>query len=251
MIEGSIVALVTPMLADGQIDWKALDDLVAWQIQEGSSAIVAVGTTGESATLTVSEHCAVIKRIIDQTAGKIPVIAGTGANSTAEAIELTKTAKQLGADACLSVTPYYNKPTQEGLFLHHQAIAKAVAIPQILYNVPGRTAVDMQAETVARLAKVDHIVGIKEASGNIERGRQIRALCADEFFLWSGDDGTFLQLMEVGAKGNISVSANVVPKTMAQICTAALGGQWALAHEKITAYKHCTKTYFVNRIRYL
>ncbi len=231
MIEGSMVALVTPMLADGQIDWQSLDNLVEWHLQEGTSAIVAVGTTGESATLSVEEHCAVIKRVVERVNKRVPVIAGTGANSTQEAIELTEAAKAMGADACLSVTPYYNKPTQEGLYLHFKAIAEAVAIPQILYNVPSRTACDMQAATVARLAKVPGIIGIKEASGNIERGREIRALCDESFYLWSGDDGSFLSLMEVGAKGNISVTANVAPKQMAEICQLALQGQWQQARQ--------------------
>lgn len=231
MIEGSMVALVTPMLADGQIDWQSLDNLVEWHLQEGTSAIVAVGTTGESATLSVEEHCAVIKRVVERVNKRVPVIAGTGANSTQEAIELTEAAKAMGADACLSVTPYYNKPTQEGLYLHFKAIAEAVAIPQILYNVPSRTACDMQAATVARLAKVPGIIGIKEASGNIERGREIRALCDESFYLWSGDDGSFLSLMEAGAKGNISVTANVAPKQMAEICQLALQGQWQQARQ--------------------
>lgn len=172
-----------------------------------------------------------IKRVVERVNKRVPVIAGTGANSTQEAIELTEAAKAMGADACLSVTPYYNKPTQEGLYLHFKAIAEAVAIPQILYNVPSRTACDMQAATVARLAKVPGIIGIKEASGNIERGREIRALCDESFYLWSGDDGSFLSLMEVGAKGNISVTANVAPKQMAEICQLALQGQWQQAQQ--------------------
>lgn len=229
MIAGSIVALVTPMADNGEIDWPALRNLVDWHLQEGTHAIAAVGTTGESATLTVDEHCMVIRRIVDQVSGRIPVIAGTGANSTREAIELTEAARQAHADACLLVTPYYNKPTQQGLFLHHKAIAEAVAIPQILYNVPGRTACDMLPETVARLAAVDHIIGIKEATGDIARGRAIRDLCDDDFLLFSGDDESFLQLMEAGACGNISVTANVAPAVMAQICQAALAGDWDTA----------------------
>ncbi len=232
MINGSIVALVTPMSADGQIDWRSLHNIVDWHLQEGTHGIVAVGTTGESATLDVQEHCEVIRRIVDQVNGAIPVIAGTGANSTREAIELTAAAKSVKADACLLVTPYYNKPTQEGLFLHHKAIAEAVAIPQILYNVPGRTACDMLPETIARLSKIKGIIGVKEATGNIERGKQIRALCASDFILLSGDDESFLDLMAVGAQGNISVTANVVPKLMSEICVLALAGDFEAARKK-------------------
>ena len=232
MIKGSIVALVTPMSADGKIDWHSLRDIVDWHIQEGTNAIVAVGTTGESATLDVDEHCEVIRRIVDQVNGAIPVIAGTGANSTREAIELTAAAKALKADACLLVTPYYNKPTQEGLYLHHKAIAEAVAIPQILYNVPGRTGCDMLPETIARLATVPNIIGVKEATGKIERGVEICQACPDEFTLLSGDDATFLDLMSVGAKGNISVTANVVPKLMSQVCALALSGDLEAARQQ-------------------
>ncbi|NRB40983.1 MAG: 4-hydroxy-tetrahydrodipicolinate synthase [Pseudomonadales bacterium] len=229
MFQGSIVALVTPMSADGQIDWPCLHNLVEWHLQEGTNAIVAVGTTGESATLSVDEHCKVIKCTVDIVAKSIPVIAGTGANCTREAIELTQIAKDLGADAGLSVTPYYNKPTQEGLFLHHKAIAEAVDLPQVLYNVPGRTACDMQAETVRRLSKVNNIIGIKEATGDVERGRLIRQLCDDDFALWSGDDETFIDLMAVGAIGNISVTANIAPKQMSDICKMAMAGNIAAA----------------------
>lgn len=244
MIEGSIVALVTPMLDDGQIDWDTLSELVDWHLQEGTHAIVAVGTTGESATLTIEEHCAVIARVVDQVNGRIPVIAGTGANATQEAIELTRAAKAAKADACLLVTPYYNKPTQEGLYLHHKAIADAVAIPQILYNVPGRTACDLLPETVVRLSKIPGIMGVKEATGNIERGRQIRALCDDSFYLWSGDDASFLSLMEVGAKGNISVTANVAPRVMADVCRLALQGDIEQARQKNTALLALHETLF-------
>ena len=232
MIEGSMVALVTPMHADGQIDWQSLQELVDWHIQEGTSAIVAVGTTGESATLTVDEHCEVIRRVVDQVNRKIPVIAGTGANSTQEAIELTQAARSAAADACLLVTPYYNKPTQEGLFLHHKAIAEAVAIPQILYNVPGRTACDMLPETVARLSVVPNIIGIKEATGQVERGRAIRSLCPSDFLLFSGDDQTFVELIAVGARGNISVTANVAPGRMSRICKSAMAGNLDEAHRQ-------------------
>ncbi len=221
MFQGSIVALVTPMTADGQIDWSSLQNLVEWHLQEGTDGIVAVGTTGESATLSVSEHSKVIKQIVEVVGGKIPVIAGTGANCTREAIELTQLAKDLGADAGLSVVPYYNKPSQEGLFLHHKSIAEAVALPQILYNVPGRTVCDMQADTVRRLSQVDNIIGIKEASGDIARGESIRQLCDKDFFLLSGDDESFIDLMAVGAVGNISVTANIAPALMASICQTA------------------------------
>ncbi|PTQ88528.1 4-hydroxy-tetrahydrodipicolinate synthase [Agitococcus lubricus] len=224
MITGSLVALVTPMQDNGDIDWPALKQLVEWHIAEGTHAIVAVGTTGESATLDVDEHCAVIKAVVDTAAGRIPIIAGTGANSTREAIELTKSAKEAGADACLLVTPYYNKPTQEGLFQHYKAIAEAVDIPQILYNVPGRTGVDMSNATVARLAGVPNIVGIKDATGNLERGQELLTLVGDKMAVYSGDDATAYRLILMGAKGNISVTANVAPKAMSAICEAALAG---------------------------
>jgi 4-hydroxy-tetrahydrodipicolinate synthase len=231
MIAGSIVALVTPMHSDGRIDWEHLDQLVSMHVEQGTGGIVAVGTTGESATLDVSEHCEVIKRVVQLVAGRIPVIAGTGANSTREAIELTAAAKSVNADACLLVTPYYNKPSQEGLFLHHKAIAEAVAIPQLLYNVPGRTACDMLPETVARLADIPNIIGIKEATGDMQRGRKIMELCGDRMILLSGDDATFVDLMELGARGNISVTANVAPAQMAAVCDAALGGDFVLARK--------------------
>lgn len=224
MISGSLVALVTPMQRDGAVDWNALQRLVEWHVAEGSNAIVAVGTTGESATLDVDEHLAVIKAVIKTAAGRVSVIAGTGANSTQEAIELTRAAVTVGADACLLVTPYYNKPTQEGLFRHYQAIAEAVAIPQILYNVPGRTGVDMQNATVARLAGLPNIVGIKDATGNLERGRELISLVAGKMAVYSGDDATAHELILLGAKGNISVTANVAPRAMAQVCAAALKG---------------------------
>ena len=227
MITGSIVALVTPMHADDSIDWDALAHLIDWHIEQGTSAIVAVGTTGESATLDVDEHCDVIRFTVERSAGRIQVIAGTGANSTKEAIELTHEAKTAGADACLLVTPYYNKPTQEGLYRHHMAIADAVDIPQMLYNVPGRTACDMLPETVARLSPHPNIVAIKEATGDLNRGRQILASCGDNIVLYSGDDATAMDLILLGAKGNISVTANVAPSAMAQMCAAALAGERA------------------------
>lgn len=231
MITGSLVALVTPMQVNGDIDWPALKSLVEWHIDQGTHGIVAVGTTGESATLDVKEHCAVIKCVVETVNKRIPVIAGTGANSTREAIELTKSAKEAGADACLLVTPYYNKPTQEGLYQHYKALAEAVAIPQILYNVPGRTGVDMSNATVARLAGTPNIVGIKDATGNLVRGKELIELVADKMAVYSGDDATAYQLMLMGAKGNISVTANVAPKAMSAVCEAALAGQAQIAQE--------------------
>ena len=229
MFQGSMVALVTPMHTDGSLDWAALASLVDWHIEQGTHAIVAVGTTGESPTLNVTEHLEVIRKVVDQVNGRIPVVAGTGANSTREALELTQAAKEAKADACLLVTPYYNKPTQEGLFLHHQYIAARVAIPQILYNVPGRTAVDMLPETVARIAKLDNVVGIKEATGDMDRLKAVRALVPEGFVLLSGDDATACEFMELGGHGEISVTANVVPKAVAQMCEAALAGDYAKA----------------------
>jgi 4-hydroxy-tetrahydrodipicolinate synthase len=225
MITGSIVALATPMHDNGDIDWENLDRLVEFHIKEGTDAIVAVGTTGESATLNTKEHCAVMDRVIKTVAGRIPVIAGTGANSTSEAIELTQEAKNLGADACLLVTPYYNKPTQEGLFLHHQAIAKAVDLGQILYNVPGRTGVDMLPETIARIAEIDQVIGVKEATGDIVRAKQVIDLVGNKIAVYSGDDDTAHNLILLGGHGNISVTANVLPKMMAELCRLSLAGK--------------------------
>jgi len=224
MIAGSIVALVTPMFEDGRLDWESLDSLLDFHIDNGTNAIVAVGTTGESATLDPDEHCQVIERVVKRIAGRIPVIAGTGANSTTEAIELTQAAKNIGADACLLVSPYYNKPTQEGLFLHHKKIAESVDIDQILYNVPGRTAVDMQNDTVARLADIPNISGIKDATGDIPRGKQLIQLLGGKMPVYSGDDATAYQLILAGAKGNISVTANVLPKQMSELCRLAAEG---------------------------
>jgi 4-hydroxy-tetrahydrodipicolinate synthase len=229
MFAGSIVALVTPMGESGDIDWRALDELVEWHIAEGTSGIVAVGTTGESATLTVDEHCAVIRRIVEVAARRIPVIAGTGANATFEAIELTEAACNAGADACLLVTPYYNKPTQEGLYRHFKAVAEAVAIPQILYNVPGRTACDMKNETVERLASIPNIVGLKDATGDVARGAELIQRVRGDFAVFSGDDATALELILAGGKGDISVTANVAPGPMAALCAAALRGDRAAA----------------------
>ncbi|MGS0941676.1 4-hydroxy-tetrahydrodipicolinate synthase [Pseudomonas luteola] len=224
MITGSMVALVTPMDAQGHLDWSSLTKLVDFHLTEGTNAIVAVGTTGESATLDVEEHTEVIRRVVKQVAGRIPVIAGTGGNSTREAVDLTQAAKDAGADACLLVTPYYNKPTQEGLYQHFRHIAESVAIPQILYNVPGRTACDMLAETVERLSTVPNIVGIKEATGDLQRARDILDRVSSDFMLYSGDDATAVELMLMGGKGNISVTANVAPRDMSELCAAALRG---------------------------
>lgn len=224
MITGSIVALITPMFDDGSIDWGSMDALLEMHIKEGTGAVVSVGTTGESATLSVMEHCEVIAHVVRKVDGAIPVIAGTGANSTYEAIELTSAAETVGADACLLVTPYYNKPTQEGLYQHHKYIAEAVSIPQILYNVPGRTGVDMLPETVGRLAEIDNIIGIKEATGDLERGREVLDVCDGKMAVYSGDDETAAELILMGAVGNISVTANVAPALMAELCRLALAG---------------------------
>ena len=229
MFHGSMVALVTPMREDGAIDDESLAKLIEFHIGQGTDAIVAVGTTGESATLDEQEHCELIRRIVELTAGRIPVIAGTGANSTTEAITLTRCALKAGADACLLVTPYYNKPTQEGLYLHHKAIAEAVPIPQILYNVPGRTACDMLPETVERLAKVSNIVGLKEATGDLDRAREILDRCGTRLDLYSGDDATACEFLLLGGKGVISVTANVAPAAMHQLCVAAQSGDRARA----------------------
>ncbi len=231
MLVGSIVALVTPMSESGALDWPALDALVDWHVEQGTAAIVAVGTTGESATLDVDEHMQVIERIIARADKRVPVIAGTGANSTREAIMQTKLAAALGADACLLVTPYYNKPTQEGMYQHYKKIADSVAVPQILYNVPGRTSCDMLNPTVDRLADIDNIVGIKDATGDLQRGRELIEICGDRIAVYSGDDPTAVELMLAGGRGNISVTANVVPAQMAAICAAAISGDAASAKE--------------------
>jgi 4-hydroxy-tetrahydrodipicolinate synthase len=223
-IRGSIVALVTPMLEDGSLDWDGLKKLVEWHIEQGTHSLVAVGTTGESATLDVEEHARVIEAVINTAAGRVPVIAGTGANSTREAIELTRTAKALGADAALLVTPYYNKPTQEGLYQHYKAVAEAVDLPQILYNVPGRTGVDMSNDTIIRLADVDRIVGVKDATGDLNRGHDLISRLNGKIAVYSGDDATAYRLILLGADGNISVTANVAPKIMSEICDAAAAG---------------------------
>lgn len=225
MISGSIVALVTPMDATGAIDWSALERLVELHVRHGTAAIVSVGTTGESATLDVAEHCEVVRRTVAIAAGRIPVIAGTGANSTREAIELTRDAAAAGAAACLLVTPYYNRPTQEGLYRHFRALAEAVDIPQILYNVPSRTSCDLQNETVLRLCELPRVVGLKDATGNLERGRELLARAPGDFALYSGDDATATELMLAGAQGTISVSANVAPARFAALSAAAIAGE--------------------------
>ncbi len=225
MFHGSMVALVTPMHDDGSLDYESLQRLVEFHVENKTDAIVAVGTTGESATLDMDEHCSLLRRIVEMVRGRIPVIAGTGANSTSEAIELTQCALHAGADAALLVTPYYNKPTQEGLYLHHKKVAESVAIPQILYNVPGRTACDMLPDTVERLSHISNIVGIKEATGNLQRGKEILDRCGDRIDLYSGDDATAMELILMGAKGDISVTANVAPRLMHDLCAAASAGQ--------------------------
>ncbi len=224
MFQGSIVALVTPMREDGSLDEASLRHLVDWHVEQGTDGIVAVGTTGECPTLDEDEHCQVIARVVEFAAGRLPVIAGTGSNSTKEAISLTRRAKEVGADACLLVSPYYNKPTQEGLYLHHKLIAETVDIPQILYNVPGRTVCDLLPETAARLARIDNIVGIKEATGELARVSRIKQLCGEEFAIYSGDDATARELLLLGGDGVISVTANVVPELMHRMCAAALAG---------------------------
>lgn len=228
MIQGSIVALVTPMTEDGSLDTASLQRLVEYHIEQGTDGIVAVGTTGESATLDNAEHCKVIRLVVEQARGRVPVIAGTGSNSTAEAITLTREAKAVGADACLLVTPYYNKPTQEGLYLHHKAVAEAVDIPQILYNVPGRTGCDMLAATVGRIARIPNVIGIKDATGKLERLAEIQAVVTDDFLLFSGDDATAAEFCLRGGHGVISVTANVAPRLMHEMVAAARAGDRVL-----------------------
>ncbi len=229
MIQGSIVALVTPMFNNGAIDKDSLKKIIEFHVEQGTDALVAVGTTGESATLSEAEHCDVIKTIVEFVNGRIPVIAGTGANSTLEAINLTGKAKELGADACLIVTPYYNKPTQEGLYLHHKAIAEAVDIPQILYNVPGRTACDMLPETVGRLSEISNIVGVKEATGELDRVAQIRSLTGPDFGIYTGDDASSREFCLLGGNGTITVTGNVAPRLVHEMITAAMQGKADIA----------------------
>ncbi len=245
MFSGSIVAIVTPMQADGAVDFDALDRLVEFHVENGTDGIVAVGTTGESATLDIEEHIAVISRVVVKAAKRLRVIAGTGANSTSEAIHWTKLAKDVGVDACLLVTPYYNKPTQEGLYRHFRAIAEAVDIPQLLYNVPGRTSCDMKPETVARLAEIRNIVGIKEASGSMERNRELLGLVGERFCLLSGDDQIAVESTIAGFRGVISVSANIAPRQVKAAITAALEGNVDTARSLNESLKPLHRALFV------
>jgi len=223
-IVGSIVALVTPMLEDGSVDYPALRRLVDWHVAEGTDCIGVVGTTGESPTVSVEEHCEIIRVAVEHAAGRVPIMAGAGGNATREAIELTRYAKQVGADCTLQVVPYYNKPSQEGIYQHFKAVAEAVDLPVVLYNVPGRTVADMQPETALRLAQVPGIVGIKEATGNIERACWLIKQAPPGFSIYSGDDGTAVALMLLGGHGNVSVTANVAPRLMHELCMAAIEG---------------------------
>ncbi len=223
-ITGSIVALITPMLEDGSIDYPHLRTLIDWHISQGTDCIGVVGTTGESPTVTVQEHCEIIRVSVEQSAGRVPIMAGCGANSTAEAIELARFARQVGADCQLQVVPYYNKPTQEGQYLHFRSIAEAVDLPMVLYNVPGRTVADLQHDTVMRLAQIDGIIGIKEATGNLERAQWLIHDAPEGFAIYSGDDGTAVALMLCGGQGNVSVTANIAPQMMHDLCVAAIAG---------------------------
>ena len=244
-LQGSMVALVTPMHPDGNVDYKRLADLIDWQIEQGTHSLVAVGTTGESATLSMQEHSDVIRYFVQHVKGRVPVIAGTGANNTMEAIKLTQDAADAGADCALLVAPYYNKPPQEGLYQHYKAIAKAVNIPQMLYNVPGRTVVDIAQETVERLADIDNIVAIKDATGSVSRGEQLIKVVGDRIVILSGDDGTALELMKVGGKGNISVTANVAPKAMSETFSAGLRGDFDTADRINDVVKHLHRDLFI------
>lgn len=239
-IRGAITALVTPMLMDGQVDYAKLGDLIDWQIDSGIHALVAVGTTGESATLTVSEHAKTIEFFVKRANGRIPIIAGTGANSTHEAIELTQHAKDAGADYALLVTPYYNKPTQEGMYQHYKTIAEKVDIPQLLYNVPSRTGVDLHNDTIVRLSQIDNIVGVKEATGDLVRDQALLKALDERFLVLSGDDATALALTKMGADGVISVTSNILPDIMSQVYELALAGQFeqAFALESKIAHLH-------------
>jgi len=237
--------LVTPMHPDGTVDYKRLADLIDWQIEQGTHCLVAVGTTGESATLSMQEHSDVIRYFVQHVKGRVPVIAGTGANNTMEAIKLTQDAADAGADCALLVAPYYNKPPQEGLYQHYKAIAKAVNIPQMLYNVPGRTVVDIAQETVERLADIDNIVAIKDATGSVVRGEQLIKAVGDRMVVLSGDDGTALELMKFGGKGNISVTANVAPKAMSETFGAGLRGDFDTANKVHDVVKHLHRDLFI------
>jgi 4-hydroxy-tetrahydrodipicolinate synthase len=244
-LQGSLVALVTPMRDDSSVDWQALEKLLEWHIAQGTHGIVSVGTTGESATLNVNEHLDVIGRTIEIVSGRLPVIAGTGANATAEAVHLTQQAQTLGADASLLVTPYYNRPTQEGLYRHFSAIADACDLPQVLYNVPPRTGCDLLASTVGRLAPHANIIGIKEACGDVSRVAELKHQVPDDFIILSGEDAQTLRMMELGALGTISVTANVVPALMAQFCQAFLDGETEQAQSLDTRLQPLHEILFV------
>lgn len=244
-LKGSITALVTPMSADGAVDFDSLATLIEWQIAQGTHALVAAGTTGEAATLSMAEHARVLEFVVKTVARRIPVIAGTGANSTAEATELTAHAKRIGADAALLVVPYYNKPTQEGIYQHYKKVAQSVDIPQILYNVPGRTVVDMQEDTVNRLADIDNIIAIKDATGNLVRGEALIKRVGERLVVLSGDDPTALELVRLGAKGNISVTANIAPKAMSQLFELALAGNFDEAMLINDGIAHLHKDLFI------
>lgn len=245
MLKGSIVALVTPMQPDGAVDWQALESLIEWHLSAGTHGIVPMGTTGESATLDTEEHLAVIKRTIEVVSGQVPVVAGTGSNATAEAIHQTREAQAAGADACLLVTPYYNKPTQEGLIHHYRAIADQTDGPLVLYNVPPRTACDMQAATVGELCSHPNIIGIKEACGHVERVTEIRSHTPDDFVILSGEDAQTLQMMDRGAVGTISVTANVLPARMAEFCSSYLDGDRAAAEALDTSLQPIHEILFI------
>ncbi|CAN7311549.1 4-hydroxy-tetrahydrodipicolinate synthase [Trinickia sp. LjRoot230] len=244
-IRGSIPAIVTPMLEGGELDLAAFRKLIDWHIEEGTDALVVVGTSGESATLSVDEHVLMIKTAVEHAAGRIPIIAGAGGNSTAEAIELTREAKTVGADATLQVVPYYNKPTQEGIYLHFSAIAEAVDLPVILYNVPGRTVADMSNETILRLAQVPGIIGVKDATGNIDRAAHLIKAAPADFAIFSGDDPTAIALMLLGGHGNISVTANVAPRAMSGLCKAAIAGDAKTARDIHMRLLSLHKTLFI------
>lgn len=231
MITGSIVAIVSPMFEDGSLDFESYRRLIDWHIEQGTDSIVAVGTTGESPTVDVEEHGELIRVAVEQSKGRVPIIAGTGGNSTTEAVELTEYARKVGATASLQVVPYYNKPTQEGMYLHFRKVAESVDLPVVLYNVPGRTVADMSNDTILRLAQIDNVIGVKDATGNLERGAWLVREAPSDFAVYSGDDGTAVHLMLMGGKGNISVTANVAPKAMAELCAAALRGDCATANK--------------------
>ncbi|WJF91193.1 4-hydroxy-tetrahydrodipicolinate synthase [Paraburkholderia bonniea] len=241
-IRGSIPAIVTPMLEDGSLDLPAFRKLIDWHIEEGTNALVVVGTSGESATLSVEEHVLMVKTAVEHAAGRIPVIAGSGGNSTTEAIELTEQARRVGANATLQVVPYYNKPTQEGIYRHFTKIAETVDLPVILYNVPGRTVADMANETILRLAQVPGVIGVKEATGNIDRAAHLIKAAPANFSIYSGDDPTAIALMLLGGHGNISVTANVAPRAMSELCAAALAGDVKRARDShmklLSLHKH-------------